>query len=148
MNKMIEKNDRYKDNQLLLATFDIQDKCIELEAIIADKRYNLFKGASVVVAVPTLDESSQYIRKNDFELFNKQCKDAFDMALYLTQNNANFINIIKDINTEMDNYLDQLGGRALDYLICLHEFMETEKNFIVESLSNKIGCDFEVIELY
>jgi hypothetical protein len=55
--------------------------------------------------VPTIDESHQYIRKDDPELFDKQRKDALDLAVYLIDNNANFIDIIKDINTEIDDCL-------------------------------------------
>lgn len=147
MNRVIEINNRDEDNQLL-TTFSIQDKCIELEAIVADKGYNIFKGASVLVAVPTLDESNRYIRKEDCQLFKQQCKEALEMTFYLIENNVDFIAVIKDIDTEIDECLNRLDGRKLDYLICLHEFIDVEKNFIVKSLREKLDSDFVVIELH
>jgi hypothetical protein len=40
---MIETNNSYENNALL-ETFDIQDKCVELEALIIEKGYNIFQG--------------------------------------------------------------------------------------------------------
>lgn len=151
MNRILEKNNSNKNN-VLLEIFDIQDKCMELEALIIEKGYNIFQGANVVITVPTLDESHHYIRKDDSNLFDKQRKDALDLAMYLTDNNANFIEIIKDINIELDDYLDRIGerlnGGKIDYLICLHEHTDIEKDFIVQTLNKETTSHLTTIELY
>lgn len=148
---MIETNNIYETN-VLLATFDIQDKCVELETLINEKGYNIFQGANVVITVPTMNESHQYIRKDDPDLFDKQCKDAMDLAVYLTDNNANFIDIIKDINIEIEDGLNRirkrLSGERLDYLICLHEHTDEEKNFIIQTLNEETSSYLTIIELY
>ena len=145
MDRITETNN---EDTELLTTFSIQDKCIELEAIVANKKYNLFKGASVVVAVPTLDKSNQDMRIENFQLYKQQCKDALDLTFYLIENTADFIDIINFINTEVDECLNRLNGKKLEYLICLHEFIEIEKIAIVQSLREKTGSDFKVIDLY
>lgn len=142
MNRTKEVNNKEIDSKLS-TTLSVQDKCVELEAIAADKKYKIFKGGSVIIAAPTLDKS---IREGNCQLFNKQCKEVLDMSCYLIENNADFIGTIIDINTEIDECLKRLEGRELDYLICLHEIIDKEKKIIIHSLRDKTGC--EVIELY
>jgi len=125
MNKITSKSNGECVGKLF-TTFDIQDKCVELELIVMRRRYQLFQGASVVIAVPTLDESQRYIKTDDFSLFQQQKEDANVLARYLTQNNANIIGVIKDINLDLDDQLNGFENKDIDYLIFLHEFTTAE----------------------
>ena len=140
----------------LFETFDLNEKMEELKVALNDKELACFKGKRIVVAVPSFDESVRHIQTADPELYNAQIKDAekfvklIDEQLKFKNNTAESLDTLSD-SKYAASVVDK-HTQPVDYLILLHEFIRSEKNFLVDEMrEDKFGTihdHLQVIELY
>ena len=92
-----------------------------------------FWGKNVIIAVPTYDESYRNIETEDRELFMAQKSDAYKLARFiLTKVRANLVRVVTDVDTIDD--VANFASKPASTLILLHEFLEFEKELLIEEL--------------
>ena len=126
-------------------TFKIEDKIQELEKMLVIKQMNL-QDKSVIIAVPSYDESMRSIKKDDEVLYDVQLKDAHALAEYvMVTMDTDLVSIVTDIEQ-----LSALIGKVAsphECIIYLHEFMNIEKSDMLEILT-EYNANLTHIELY
>ena len=120
-----------KNDVSLLEAFNIEEKIADFEKSV---NWEDFEHKNIVIAVPTYDESHRTIEIEDRELFVRQKKDAYILGHHIMlASQANLVRIITNAD-EVDDFVDH-AREATAVLILLHEFMDFEKKYIIEGLS-------------
>ena len=126
----------------LFESFTSEKQIAQLESMMQPKD---FDGKSIIIAVPTYDESHRSIETEDRQLFVTQKKEAKKMAHYIMEaTSAYLVRVVTDVDT-IDDVVD-FANTPTDVLILLHEFLDFEKSNIVEELSEK-NADLKILEI-
>ena len=117
----------------LFESFTHKEQIAQLESMMEPKD---FDGKSIIIAVPTYDESHRNIEMEDRTLFMAQKKDAEKMAHYIMETtSADLVRIVTDVDA-IDDVVDFANAKT-DVLILLHEFLDFEITQLIEALSEK-----------
>lgn len=129
--------------------FKIKDKIKELEELCAQDNLNVLEGANIVIAIPSLDESGNSIFSFDSDLYYAQKRDARTLASYIREKTtSNVVYIILDADKACETIEIMGWKQQIDYVIFLHEFMPSEKDYILGELSESCDGMPKAIELY
>jgi len=136
----------------LFDTFDIKQKIEELKGFFSCSDLSAFDSKHIVIAIPSLDESGRFIKQDDPELFDYQDQDAHYLANFIMgHTEADAVSILVD-SQKVYKLVDSIS-EPLDFLILLHEFIPSEKDYLVSKLQkeNDFGVSSEnlqMIEVY
>jgi len=136
----------------LFDTFDIKQKIEELKCFFRCPDLSVFDSKHIVIATPSLDESGRCIKQDDPELFDCQEQDAHHLASFIMNHTeADAVSIITD-SQKAYKLVDSVC-KPLDFLILLHEFIPSEKEYIVSELKEENGFGvsneaLQIIEVY
>ena len=128
----------------MIETPQINDKEL-LQIVLGEATRDVLNGQYFVIIVPSLDEWMCPIYSADKTLFHSQQEDAHVLAQHMMISmGADLVTIITDYN-KVDASFDNVTGEV-SCVILLHEFIDFEKNTILEKLE-KQNADFEYFEL-
>jgi len=131
----------------IFESFRIEEKILELKELVKDQKLDIFDGSNVVIAVPSIDESGRSIFKDDRELYHVQRRDAYKLAEFIKgKTESKVLDIILDADKIVD--LSCFVNKQIDYVLFLHEFLEFERDYILNELKKSGHRDLQVIELY
>ena len=126
----------------LFESFTSEEQIAQLESMMESKD---FDGKSIIIAVPTYDESHRNIEIEDKALFVTQKKDAEKMAHHIMETtSADLVRIVTDVDA-IDDAVDFANAKT-DVLILLHEFLDFEIAQLIEALSEK-NTDLKILEI-
>ena len=133
--------------ETVLEMFNVEEKINELMNQTNDLKQILFSGGNIAIIVPSFDESGQFIKTDDEELYNAQKQDADRLAEYIQNNiSPSNINIILD-SDQLSEVLDDIE-QPFDCVLLLHEFMKHERDFVFGEISDSQHAAAQVIKLY
>lgn len=127
--------------------FKVEEKIQELKELAQRCNLDVLNGANVVIAVPSLDESGRSIEMADKDLYNTQKKDAYELAEFIILDTKScMIDIIFDAKKASE--VLKLTSRPIEYVLFLHEFVDSERDYILKELSKTCYATPQAIELY
>ena len=138
--------DTISNNPYIFEMFSVEDKIDELKNQANGLNHNVLSGATIVIAVPSYDESGRFIYIDDQVLYNAQKQDANRLAAYIHSNTSS---CIVDIILDADKSHTVLEtNQPIDYVLFLHEFMDFERDYILDELRESKHGAMQAIELY
>ena len=128
-------------------SFSVENKIRELKDLVRRCDLDVLDGADVVIAVPSFDESGRPIYTVDRDLYNTQKRDAYKLAQFIIMDTKScMVDIILDANKASEAL--KRTSRPIEYVLFLHEFMDTERGYILDELSKLPHGTPQAIELY
>jgi hypothetical protein len=142
---MEELLNKFKNFNDVFENFKIEDKIKEFSTIVGES-LDALEGQHIVIAVPTMDESNRSICLNDEALFHAQQNDAHILAQHIMYNmSADWVTVIADFN-KVDQFEEKII-ESIDWLVLLHEFVDVEKRYIINALTEN-NANLQIVKLY
>ena len=141
----------FNSNFQVFETFKVEEKIEELKEFVKCPKLSVFENKYIIIVVPSFDESGRYIKKDDKELYLAQKSDARQLSNFLRENAKAKVEVVTN-SDEIYNVVDS-SDEPIDFLILLHEFIPSEKDYVVAEmkenhLSEAVNKHLKVIELY
>lgn len=131
----------------IFETFKIEGKIQELKKLVKDKELDVFDGANLIIVVPTIDESGRFIPLEDKALFSVQKRDATRLAEFFSkETKSHVLEVILDSDKIAD--ATHLVNKQIDYVLFLHEFLDFERDYVLDELKESGYGALQAIELY
>jgi len=129
-------------NESVFSTFNVEEKIKELKELFGEENIYDLSGKRLAIAVPIYDESMRNIRLFDHKLYLTQQNDLQKLCTFFRKETKLPVTWIITTPYHIPNV------KNIDYLILLHEFMQSEEDNLIAELKENNHKQFKVYKLY